>query len=128
MTYTPKFLIPAEEFAPDDISERALSQMIEALVRIDEQYLEAHPTTTPLEHAKVRYAGDLHEEWRNIPTMLDLRCGGDVDLCAWRAAELRRQGQAASVELDRRSWGVTVYVKWPDGSSERPQDTVRRVR
>lgn len=109
------------------LGERAIFFLLDALVKIDMDYLDAHPTTPALYASGVRYErqkGD-QEDWHDIPTAI---ATGKTDckvLAAWRIAELRRAGHKAKPHLmrQRSSDGKYLYhvqVEWPDGRVEDP--------
>jgi len=67
-----------------------LDVVLEALVRCNVLWLDAHPATRPLYGAGVRYQRErLAEDWLMIPELYAAGVGDCEDLGAARAAELR---------------------------------------
>jgi hypothetical protein len=109
------------------LGERAIFFLLEALAKIDIDYLDRYPSTPALYASGVRYErqkGD-QEDWHDIPTAI---ATGKTDckvLSAWRIAELRRSGVAARPFLLRQQsddgkYLYHVQVEWPDGTIEDP--------
>ena len=96
--------------------------MLGKLVEYDEAYLAEYPDTPKLYDSGVRCVRQL-EGVSDIGSCI-VRGEGDVDsLCAWRVAELRRQGIKAEVvlvQVPRPDGGVTFTcrVRLPDGTDE----------
>jgi hypothetical protein len=127
-------------FALEGLQDKTLAAaemavLLDALVRVDMTWLDAHREMGPLarylqtgvlqyvdEPQGVKPAG--REDWQDIPTCLHvrrdgLRTAGNRDLVCWRVAELRLQGIEASVALQTSgSKGFRAAVLMPDGSTE----------
>ncbi len=72
---------------------RVLRKLVEALADADECFLRAYHVPL-LYEAGVRYV-NAHDEWRDVPRVLEARGGDCKDLTAWRCAELRILGRQA---------------------------------
>ena len=113
---------------PRPLSRGTLNHALEALVRINEDYLRAHPETLSIYDAGVRYAvePDGFELWDPIPLVLARGAGDCDDLAAARAAELRVAGETGAradcypsrVSNGRRTWHAIVVRA--DGTVEDP--------
>lgn len=104
------------------------SEFYEGMVYINETILKKNPETPLLEKSGVRYDPDpANEHWH---TVLDIitRGRGDVeDLATWRAAELRRRGENATVALRGvpGRWLTCVVIR-ADGTEEDVTKLVER--
>lgn len=116
-------------------SNKALGHMLEALFRLDCEYLADNPGTPPLYSAGVRYRREPlgQERWLDVPTILEMpkeeRFGDCEDLACWRAAELWVHGVPARPAFRYRQMvtrggkPITVYhivVLLPNGTTEDP--------
>lgn len=110
----------------DDTPPR--SEFYEALVYLNEVILKKRKSTPPLASSGVRYDPDpMKENWSTIDDVI-ARGRGDVeDLAAWRAAELRAQGEKATIELrgEPGRWLTCVVVR-ADGTEEDVTKLVER--
>ena len=109
----------------------AIKPLCEALVRIDQLYLVAHPNTPMLYESGVRYQneprGQPFEEFAPIPTLLGRKWGDCDDLAPWRAAELRVRGKEnASIRVQWKRVGPNreklfhIVVRRANGAIEDP--------
>ena len=107
-------------------SERALTFVLDAVSRIDEDYLLSFPATPRLYESGVVYLREPRgwEIWQDIPTALKTGVADCEDLSAWRSAEYRRRGVDAWPLLYGRwspgGWQYHVIVALPDGTYEDP--------
>ena len=117
------------------ISHRALHHLLEALVRIDIDYLRANPNTPEIYRSGIRYHQDIltngdDDDWQDIPTILRFGYGDCEDLACWRTAELIvRHNQAAEplIIWKEDKDGSQLYhilVLRPDGQIEDPSKTL----
>jgi len=92
-----RFVIELEDFEslPREEQKAILRLNLEALVRANRAYLEAHPDTPALYSAGVRYEKEPRgrDNWQNIPRTIALRSGDCEDLASWRVAELQQAGE-----------------------------------
>lgn len=79
--------------------QASIQAALDALVQLDEDYLARNPGTPSLYQSGVRWqretpthGGHNEERFLTIPFILSLGWGDCDDLAAWRAAELRRDG------------------------------------
>lgn len=70
----------------------ALRALLDALVVIDDIYLEANPDTAALYDSGIEAARNPDDIWQDIPAVMARGAGDAVDLACWRVAELRRAG------------------------------------
>jgi hypothetical protein len=90
-------------------SQEALLKLMEALVQLNVGHLE-QMRYPPLYRSGVRYRRESSEQWRDIPTLLELGYGDCEDLTCWRIAELRQTGNHAFPYVAyRRTGGVYRY-------------------
>jgi hypothetical protein len=105
-------------------SADALGAALEGLVRLDLVLLKEAQGRIPLLYeAGVRYVREArgHEHWRHIGEVLRAKQGDCEDLAAWRAAELRAQGEPARAIATPSGPGRWhAVVKRADGSIEDP--------
>lgn len=105
-------------------TEPALNAALEGLVRVDGAILrDAKGRVSSLYEAGVRYRREApgREDWRNVEEVRAAGVGDCEDLAAWRAAELRAQGEparAVAVPSGPGKWHAVV--KRADGSIEDP--------
>lgn len=105
-------------------TEPALNAALEGLVRVDGEILkDAKGRVSPLYEAGVRYRRETpgREDWRNVEEVRAAGVGDCEDLAAWRAAELRFQGEparAVAVPSGPGKWHAVV--RRADGSLEDP--------
>jgi len=100
-----------------------LRALVEVLARANGIYA-ARVGAPHLYEAGVRYV-DTHDEWRDIPRVLEARGGDCKDLVAWRVAELRAQRVAAVPRIIMQQQGPGSYlyhvvVQLPSGAYEDP--------
>lgn len=110
--------------------------MLYALVNINIDYLQSHPSTPSIYDAGVRYKQELPgvEEWQSIPAMLKSGNGDCEDLACWLAAEMRIDyGYNAIPVSKHKQVGqysiyhiVTAYQRFP-GDDWRTQDPSKRL-
>lgn len=113
---------------PRPLSRATLNHALEALVRINQDYLRSHPGTPSIYDAGVRYAvePDGFELWDPIPLVIARGAGDCDDLAAARAAELREAGETGAradcypsrISQGRRTWHAIVVRA--DGTVEDP--------
>lgn len=109
---------------PDDRprSQRVLLWLMEALTQANLLWLREHPDAPLLYSTDVTYLAETGEEWRDIPTLLEIGNGDCEDLACWRAAELRKAGINARPYIKWRKEGASyIYhatVRHPDGKIE----------
>lgn len=105
-----------EEFSRQN---KKLLWLLEALVKCNLIWLEAHPYAPPLYASGVRYQQEPEgsEDWADIPHVLAQGWGDCEDLAAWRIAELRRQKIPAKGRL-----------KWFKSPSRFPSMTLYHVQ
>lgn len=74
------------------LSQQKLLYAYEAMVRGNQEYLEAHPSTPLLYESGVRYQVEPpgHEDWADIPNVIRQGWGDCEDLGGWLTAELRQ--------------------------------------
>ena len=118
---------------PEDrtVSNEALRYLLDALTRIDSNYLAKHPETPSIYDADVLYCEEPpgQEDWQDVPTCLRMRCCDCDDLGPWRAAELQvRHGVNARACVDGkpREDGAMLYhvrTELPGGKIEDPSVT-----
>lgn len=96
--------------ADSELFARAARIAIEAAILVCSAHLRAFPQTPPLYRSGVRYRMEPPgvEEFSDIEAIIRRGWADCAQLCAWRVAELRRQGEPA-----------TIRIKWhpprPDG-------------
>jgi len=134
-----RITFPFDGLRESNLAHAELQELLSALVAADMLYLRAHPEVPPLStvmaQGRVRYADDVlpklrlplphtQERWQDIPTILETSQGGNRDLAAWRAAELRLRGTAAEARLVQRkgffSDAYRAVVVLPSGAIEDP--------
>jgi hypothetical protein len=118
---------------PPELSASTLAILLEALVGIDCEYLQAHPETPWLYDSGVRYreepAGE--ERWQSIPISIERRTADCEDLATWRVAELRvRLGEPATCatlrQVDRRTGRVVWHITVRRANGE-PEDPSKKL-
>ena len=117
---------------------QALRSILEALVEVDEKFLEEHERKSGVPHPSVHDVGAVlrlepssDETFRDIPSIVALGAGDVADIACWRIAELRLRGKDASPMIEyRRGGGYTVKVRIDDEDGvvhiEDPVDIVGR--
>ena len=82
-----------------DLSRRALTDLLEALYRIDVDYLRTHPNTPDIYSPA---AGQVYmeeptgqEDWQDVPTALKMKISDCEDLACWLAAQKTVRGTPA---------------------------------
>lgn len=114
---------------PRPLSRRAMNHALEALVRINADWLRENPGAPPLYESGVRYAVEPtgYELWDPYALLLARGAGDCDDLACARAAELReRHGEwnaradcyPSSIKNGRRTWHAIVVRA--DGTVEDP--------
>ena len=104
-----------------DGTEFNLLTVFEALTRINELWIRAHPDAPDIYSAGIRYIPRTikPELWPDIPNIIRAH-GHDCDgLACWRAAELRVAGYKANVILRRYKkdyYHALVEITLPDGT------------
>lgn len=87
-------------FIVEKIAIPQIAVLCEALTRLNELHLAAHPYTTPLYQTRIRYVPeDGAEEFADLPTVYQRGVGDCEDLACIRAAECRRAGWPLAVAL-----------------------------
>lgn len=101
----------------------ALSAAAEGLAAVNFALIRAGGDFPGIYESGVVYRGEPvgTEEWLTIPEILARGAGDCEDLSAWRAAELREQGEPAVVEVRHNSIGsYHAVVRRADGTIEDP--------
>lgn len=102
-----------------DLNKDNLAILLEALTRINADYLLRHPSTPQLYQSGVRYRREPpgSERWLSVPAILRTGFGDCEDLACWRAAELRIRGIRAKAfptlvpsVSGRELWHIKVGV------------------
>lgn len=106
-------------------SEVILRILLDALVKINLEYLKEHPNTPLLYDSGVRYKReDGTEDWLDIGEVLKLGYGDCEDLACYRVAELIKNGVPARPELIWRNKGefylYHIKVMLHNGITEDP--------
>lgn len=96
-------MFPIRIIAP--LSGRYLTIMLDALTRVDIEYLRLNPTTPTLYQSGVRYRQEpfKREDWCSIPEVIDRGWGDCEDLACWRAAELTVRGEQSSAFWEQQN-------------------------
>lgn len=92
-------------------SRDALMHILDAITKIDEDYLREFPETPTLYGSGVVYRRTGPKEWFDIATTISMGWGDCKDFSAWRVAELRRAGESGA-----KCWLKHVTDVKPDGS------------
>ena len=127
----PPIIFDVEIFSGSELSrkrsQKCLLWLLEALCKINELWLDSHPSTPKIYKAPVRYvAEEKTEHWQDIPHIIEAGMGDCEDLACWRVAELRHvAGIRARPFITWRKSGkgslrYHALVKWPDGRIEDP--------
>ena len=111
-----------------DASQACLVILMDALAKINVEYLKIHPDTPKLYEAPIRYYFDPNEPdpWQDIPSTLAKGYGDCEDLACWRIAEYRMKGIDARPLIrwrKRQGGGGMTYhalLRLPDGRTEDP--------
>lgn len=109
------------EREPANLSRASLlARTLHALVIIDREWLQSHPSTPAFYEAGVRLDGGAGIAWRDVGRVLSTGRGGLADLVAWRVAELELAGEQAAIEIlePNPGRGVTLQIRRADGSLE----------
>lgn len=115
-------------FKVGNLSDYALSALLDALFAIDCEQLLANPGIPALYQSGVRYVdpGDIDDPWCDVLTTYAAKEGDCEDLACWRAAELRvRLGVMASPCFVRRilpegGQRIHILVRLPGNRYEDP--------
>lgn len=124
-----KVCLVLEGLADRDHARHVAGVVADAVVRLDEDYLRAHPEAPPLLSSGVRYHPTPQGRKRpgrayvqDVLTTLREGFGSQADLACWRIAELRAREGTAAVPLiatgDREDGGIGLRVLCllPDGT------------
>jgi len=120
-------VLKVEIAAPSD--ELALSCLLEGIVALNYLVMEASrrllggDAIPPLYTSGIRYEREPlgAEKWQSAPELLRTRVGDCEDLSCYRAAELRLDGEPATVEVVRTPRGsFHAVVRRADGRLEDP--------
>lgn len=110
------------------MNERVLAILLDALVTMNELYLERNPSTPRLADARIKSRQKPVQGWQDIPTLLERGAGSTEAITCWRVAELRQQGIAAAPQFvcmaglaNRTVRLCHAAVRLPDGSIEMPR-------
>ncbi len=110
-----------------DRSQLCLVILMDALAKVNVTWLEAHPETSPLYQAPVKYHFDPDEPdpWQDIPSTIAKGYGDCEDLACWRIAEYRIKGIDARplIRWRKNENGKYTYhalLRLPDGRTEDP--------
>lgn len=101
--------------SPEDFkrSRDALLYILEALTRIDQDYLRAYPGTPALYATGAIYRRTGPKEWFDVPTTIAEGWGDCKDFACYRAAELRNAGESRA-----RPWLKHVVQDRGDGTPQ----------
>ncbi len=99
---------------------------LQAVVKANECWLLHNPKAPKLYDSGVTYAREpwagKYEEFATIPMVLKRGWGDCDDLCAWRVAEIRREGRPADILIYWRPkthiWHVEVR-HWPSAAARK---------
>lgn len=121
--YPIKFRLSWDETThPEDILETAYL-LVECLARHNMLFLKYNPGTPPLYHSGVKYRAEKRdEEFLDIGEVLKQGHADCEDLCAWRIAELRKDGHFANPHVfyfqepkNAIPWGFHIQVATATG-------------
>lgn len=89
--YDPRFILRCFDTLDQPGKLAILRSMLESLILADTFFLAEHPGTPLLYEAGLRYQPEEigHDDWRDVPSILDHKGGDCEDLASWRVAELR---------------------------------------
>ncbi len=130
--YDPRFVLSSFDTLGSDKKVAILQDMLESLVLADVLYLQENPSTPSVYQAGLVYEPEEigHDDWRDIPAVLEHKGGDCEDLACYRVAELRvREGEACKPYItwqlvNSKQYGqFTLYhirVLRKDGSIEDP--------
>lgn len=124
-------MVPIELVSGPCPSSSVLPAMLDALTRINADWLRAHPGAPTIYGGGVRYQAEPigSEQWRTLPVVLASGYGDCEDLACARAAELIVSGVAARAQaIDTGSARVGggsvrvihIVVVHPEGTVEDP--------
>jgi len=102
----------------------AIATFVEALSAVNERFLRDHPEVPKLYECKrIRYIDDGGVSWKDLVEIMRTQMGNCQSLSAWRLAELRTEGENASVHLyltDGDELRYHVAVRRASGAIEDP--------
>lgn len=113
-----------------DLARRDIAVLLDALVRTNMTWLQAHPEAPKFGSVPITYEDEPQgpqlpgqECWQDVPTCLHRRrdggrAAGNRDLVCWRVAELRLQGTPAKVGLVWEGRSFRCVVTLPDGTEQ----------
>jgi hypothetical protein len=89
--YDPRYVLRSFDSLDQNAKVAILQSMLESLILADTLYLKQTPATPLLYEAGLRYEPEEigHDDWRDIPAILDHKGGDCEDLACYRVAELR---------------------------------------
>lgn len=103
--YDPRFVLRTFDTLSPEAKLAILRSLLDALVLADTLYLQVTPSCPGVYDAGLRYEAEEigHDDWRDIPSVLDHQGGDCEDLACYRVAELRvRAGELAQPEITSR--------------------------
>lgn len=103
--YDPRFVLNSFDTLSPDAKVKFLYHLLDSLILADTLYLQATPSCPLLYDAGLRYQAEEigHDDWRDIPAVLEYRGGDCEDLACYRVAELRvRFGEPARPRITSR--------------------------
>lgn len=130
--YDPRYVLRSFDTLNPDQKVAILYAMLDALVLADVLFFQSNPQTPGVYEAGLQYQAEEigHDDWRDVPSVLDHKGGDCEDLACYRVAELRvRTGENCKPYI---SWQMvnsakygtfTLYhirVQRADGSIEDP--------
>lgn len=130
--YDPRYVLRCFDTLGSDKKVAILQDMLESLVLADVLFLQDNPETPGVYEAGLQYQPEEigHDDWRDIPSVLDHSGGDCEDLACYRVAELRvRAGEACKpyvswqIVHSKKYGNFTLYhirVLRKDGSIEDP--------
>jgi hypothetical protein len=130
--YDPRFVLRSFDTLNPDQKVAILYSMLDALVLADTLYLQSNPGAPGVYQANLVYQPEEigHDDWRDVPSILDHGGGDCEDLACFRVAELRvRTGENCKPYVSwqlvqSQKYGTfTLYhirVQRADGSIEDP--------
>lgn len=105
-----------------------VSYLLETIVTVNRVSLRLNPKLPKLYASGVRYANEPsgYDSFVDIYKILQCGHGDCAHLCAWRVAELRYEGERATIRVEWRDWKdgrpklFHVLVRRADGTIEDP--------